>query len=140
MKNFHSYCQKIKWFVLAFMTIILVIVIPVKLHERNYGELFLAVAIAVFLCAILFGLLHFFNSMAVDFTVEEEWTCFLYANGKKIVFRHMEVQKVEKGTNRYTFFLTENKRVHLSLSIGRVYTDEDLLKLKQRYPCMTKLY
>lgn len=135
MNNFYTFLKGFKWFVLSFLAIILIITIPAKLHEHNYLQILLIIAITAYLLTILFGLNYFFNSMAINFTANEKYAYLIYASGNKMIFQHSEVEKIKRTPYRYIFFLSNNKKAYLSRMAGLFRTEKDIFpKLKEVYP------
>ena len=121
------------WGAYHFLALILLIVIPVKIQEKNYFEIILVIAITAFLLVILFGLDRFFTSMAMSFKADNEFAYFTYANAEVKITRHEDIQKVEYTPYRYIFFLRSGEKISLSRVKKFSLETEILSEIKSLY-------
>ena len=137
MNSFYTFQNGFKWFVLSFLAIILAIIVPVKLQERNYLQIVLVLAIVAFIVIILFAISVYFNSMAVRFEADREYAYLTFSNGKKVIFLHSEVAKIENNPNNYVFFLSNGDKFYLAKN-NFCATKAQLFELKSIYPNLLK--
>ena len=137
MNSFYTFQNGFKWFVLSFLAIILAIIVPVKLQERNYLQIVLVLAIVAFIVIILFAISVYFNSMAVRFEADREYAYLTFSNGKKVIFLHSEVTKIENNPNNYVFFLSNGDKFYLAKN-NFCATKAQLFELKSIYPNLLK--
>ena len=113
MKGFYSFLKFFKWFVVAFIVLIITITLPNNISERDYLSIILIVTISVFIISLLFGLTEYYTSMAFSFNWDNEYAYFKYASGQTIIVEHSKVKRVSCTQNRYVFELHDNTKVCL---------------------------
>lgn len=135
MSDFIRFFKGFKWFVIGFLALITLIVIPAKLHEHKYLEVILVALIMAFIITILWGLSHYFLSMAVSFRADKEQAYFTYANGESMVVPHSQIQQIKCTPYRYIFILDNNDKVFLTRIVGRFRLEQNIDgNLKELYP------
>ncbi len=140
VKGFLTYFKVFSCFVICFLSIILVITIPPLIDEHSFWKLIILIAISVFLLLILYCLNRYYNSMALEFDADDEYTYLTYANEQSVSFKHSEVEFVKCGSMRYIFSLQNGQRFYLTKIEDRkfrgliLHVDEKVLeKIKECY-------
>ena len=133
MNEFLSYLRFFKWFVLAFLLVINAVIIPIKIREHNFLEILLVITISTFIILILFGLDHYFNSMALTFDSDNEFAYLNYSTDKIVSFKHCDLKYIKCGWMRYIFYLQNGKKLYLTKVNGRSSVT-GMLRLETQIP------
>ena len=114
MINFLKFLKRFDLFVIAFISLISIIVIPNLIKSHGYLELFILICIAIFIFTLLLLLNLYFFSMAIRFDADEKYSYFTYSNGTIINIEHSQIKSVKCYTQRYKFELSTGKKIYLT--------------------------
>lgn len=137
MSEFLGFLEKFKWFVLVFLGVILIVILPIKLKEHKILEIVLVVLITTFILVILFGLSSFFKSMAIDVSADNE-NLYLSYQTKNVAILHENIEKVKCGKYRYIFTLKNGEKHYLTRVVecsqtGVLKIESETLDIVKKY-------
>lgn len=140
MKKIILHLKRFKIFLVIFICIIILIVLPNALAQYDYWSLFILISFSFLLMFIFETIYRYFSTMAINLNVNNKKSIFNFANGKSIEIEHKEVNYVKCNQYRYIFYLKNGKKIYLSRLSSGNKVKTFLIVEKEVLPMIKELY